>query len=732
MDSQKKSKLLKVLCIVLAVLVVIMGTVGGISYAIKGEKVDCAAEVEAYNEAIPAVNVLYTGMSTEVNIQSDLDSLDKMLAALITGLDIESLLYSDEVASLITKYSAILLEKDLSSLKFKAMEKQFPEAYSYIKAQQESGAGWDSITLIPFGVTDGDKEAFLKACGAGAEHLGDALLKIILYEPSSYYKALVPSIEATHTGTMPSITGFVLETGLSGSNRIEFLLGRILEIIEPIKASPLTYLCDIVPDFIINYNKACELLNSNVKITEKAKLSLPTIDSIVSGIVKALGMTAPAVDYDYLASLGTASVGESGGNDGERTVINGNREAVFQYLADYITGLFTYENNYPVVEDILLSKIKNITSADIQNLIYGESVNSILANLLTILARNADTPKDVEAESQSYNSQTKDFSSLFNQIITEETVSSLIDTIDSTLVTELTKIDINSAVFTDKIATVVAKVTAELCGKEFTSISFAALKKSFPEAYNYVSAEQAAGKSWDDIDTIPFGITAGDREMFIKACGAGSEHFGDALALCIMVSPTSYDDGLVPLLEAFHTGPMPVLKDFVASSGLDGAKRMEDITTKVLSVMEPLMESPLSYLCEILPDVVNSYNKMAEFMADDPASTYVGLHLPPINELIGSLVASFELTLPETSLSTFADMATAVTEASGDSCGYRMSLYGDREVVLVSLINYVVELIGVEGNFEKIINVIEGLTDLDLAFIVTIYDTLSKLAQSIK
>lgn len=727
MTAKKKSKFLKVLCIVLAVLTVVTGTVSGVSRVITGKKVDCEAEVQAYNSSAPDKNALYTGLSTKETVKSDLDTLDSMLAAIIQGYDIDSVLYSDEVATAVTKYSAILLGKDFSSLKFKAVRKNYPNAYSRINDMQLSGASWEDVTVIPFGITDGDKEAFIKACSAGAEHLGDSLLKVILYEPSSYYQALVPAIEATHKGTMPSITGFVFETGLSGSKRIEFLLGRILEIIEPIKTSPLTYLCDIVPDFIINYNKACELINSNEKITDKLKMTLPTIESIVNGIIKALGMTAPAVDYNYLASLGTASVGESGGNKGERTVINGDREAVFQYLADYITGLFTYENNYPVVEDILLSKIKNITSQDIQNLIYGTSMNNILANLLNILAKNADSLKNIEAETEGYNSKERDFSSLFNEIITEDTVSSLIDTADGTLVTELSKLDINSHIFTDKVATVVAKFTAELCGKGFTDISFSALKKSFPEAYNYVAAEQAAGKTWKEIDTIPFGITDGNEEMFIKACGAGSEHFGDALALCIMVSPTSYDDGLVPILEALHTGPMPVLKDFVALSGLDGAKRMEDITKKVLSIMEPLMAAPLSYLCEILPDVVNSYNKMAEFMADDPASTYVGLKLSPINELIGSLMASFELTIPETDLSTFADMATAVTESSGDSCGKRMSLYGDREVVFVSLVNYIIELVGVEGNFEKIINVIEEITELDLTFIVTIYNTVTKL-----
>ncbi len=729
MNSENKSAFIKTLCIILSVVIVVISVAAGISPVIKGEITDCNAEIQGYNSSVPDESLIYQGLSTKESVKADLDDLDSFLAALIQGYDIEALLYSDETATLITKYSAIFLGEEFSDMKFRQIRKSFPDAYSRLADMQLSGASWEHIDVIPFGITKGDKEAFIKACGAGAEHLGNSLLDIIISEPSAYYQALVPVIESTHNGIMPSFSAFVLETGLSGSKRIEFLIDRILGIIEPIKKSPLTYLCDILPDFIINYNKACELLNSNEAITEKIKLTLPTIDSIVSGCINLLGMTAPPVDYDYLASSGTANVGESGGNDRSRTVINGDREAIFQYLANYITSLFTYENNYPVIEDIFLSKIKNITSEEIRSIIYGTSVNNILSDLLNILARNADSHKDMEAEIKAYNSQSKDYSYLFSTVVTKETASSFLGAIDDMLVAELESADIKSFIYTDKIATIVAKYTALLCGAELSTISFNALKKTFPEAYNYISDKQANGKTWDDIDTIPFGITNGDEEMFVKACGAGAEHFGDVLAICVMVSPTSYDDALVPLLESFHTGAMPVLKDFVAMTGLDGAKRTEMIVEKVLSLMEPLMTSPIAYLCDILPDVINSYSKMSEFLADDPAKTYVGLNFPSLDELLNSLASSFGLTLPETEITEFIYMAKATNDVSGDACGRRMTLHGDREVVFLSLVNYITEFVGKEDNFEKIINVVEDLTDMDLSFIVTAYKRISILSK---
>ena len=729
--SKTQKVIIAVISVILSV-AIIFGSVTAVFFHVtSGERVDCAAEVETLKTSAPDTSSLYTGMSTKDGLKADLDELDKLLASLIGSLNIDTMLYTDEIATMVAKYTAILTEKEFASIKFKALKKQFPDAYAYVKEQKEADATWDTIGTIPFGITAGDKEAFIKACGAGAEHLGNSLLKVILYAPNSYYDALVPALESTHTDTMPSLIGFVKATGLSGSKRISFLAEKILAIIEPTKAAPLTYLLDILPDFLVSYGKSTELLNSNKKITEKVKLQLPTVDSIVSGLVKALGMTAPALDFNYLATLSTATVGESGGNKGERVVLNGDREALFLHIAKYIVGLFTYENNYAVVEDIVLSKVKNISSAELQSLIYSQSVNDLLACLLDILAKNADTPKDVEAEVQAYNAQEKDFSSLFGQILTEENLASALDSLESTLAPEIQKIDFNSLIFTDKVATVVSKFTAELCGMEFAEINFAALKKSFPDAYNYVAAEQAAGKTWADIDTIPFGITVGDKDMFIKACGAGGEHFGDALALCIMVSPTSYDDGLIPLLEAFHTGEMPDLKEFVASSGLDGAKRMEDLATKILSIIEPLKAAPLSYLCEILPDIVMSYNKMAEFINADANIAGVGLHMKSLDELLGGLVSSLNITLLEYDLLNFAQCATAKVENSGDNCSKRMALYGDREVVFMTLVNYVVDIAGVEGNIESIINLLSDVTGIDLSFLITIINTVEELFASL-
>ena len=495
---------------------------------------------------------------------------------------------------------------------------------------------------------------------------------------------------------------------------------RILAIIEPVKSSPLTFLCSILPDFLINYNKACDFMNAHPKIAEKAKLTMPSVDSIIQQLISALGMTAPPVDYDYLSRMGVASIGESGGNVGERVYIEGDREIIFAYLANYITGLFTYGNNFAVVEKLLTKDIKSpeIQNSPFASILASPAANSMVAALMDIIAKlKPRQAVDVNAQVEAYNAEPKDFSSFFAWPATEENVTSVLNTVEAKLVEALASADLEGMLFTDEFATTISKLTADLCGKQLTDLSFAALRKSFPDAYNYIAALQAEGKTWADVETIPFGITAGDRDMFIRACGAGAEHFGDALALCILVDPHSYDEALVPLLESFHTGPMPTLEQFVAGQGLDGAKRMEEIVTKVLTIMEPIKANPVTYLCDILPDLISSYNKAAAVMG---ANAIQPLHLPDINGLLKDIIGGLGITLPDHDFTSFEEMGVASVAESGVPGGQRMEIKGDREVVFMGLAKYIVDVVTYEGNMSIVLNLLANVLGLDGSIISSI------------
>lgn len=733
-NLMNNNKVLKTISIVLVVAIVITSVFGVAVNVIGGEKVNCAQEVEAYNGSKPDFSSYFVSMSEE-ELTKRLDKSEAALISIISMVNIEEMLYTDEVATLIARFTAELIGKELADVKFKAMKKSFPTAYDFVKAQKEAGKTWADLGVIPFGIEKGDKEAFIKACGAGAEAFGNNLLKVILNAPSSYNDALVPALEALHTGPMPTFAEFVSSTGLSGSKRMELLVGKILSIVEPLKAAPLTYLCEIAPDFFKNYTKAAEFLNGKKGVEKRAHLVMPTIDGLLNEVLAGAGLKVPALDIAKASQMGTAVVDASGGNRGERVRINGDREVVFCFMADYILGTLVYENNFDFVDKLLTKDFKNEA---LQQGLAGEIINSdlfrvFLADFVDILSKiQGRTVPDVQAEVDAYNAQDKDFSSVFAWPATENTVSALISTLDGIIVGSLSDFSEEGMIFTDAFATTVTKLTAKMCSKEVSDLVFAALKKSFPGAYAFMMEAQSAGKTWADIDLIPFGITPGDRATFVKACAAGSEHFGDALAMCLLACPTSYEEALVPIFEALHTGPMPNIKDFILYSGLDSAKRMEFVVEKILEIMDPLLAAPITYLCEFLPDFVASYNKAAAVAQREPAIIEkAGMKLLPINELLSMILSDFGIVMPEFDFSVVEKFGHARLAASGDIGGQRMEIIGDREAVLVSVAGLIIAIAQQEGNLAAVGNLLKSTLGMETEAVETAMSTAGTVVSTI-
>lgn len=744
MDSLKNilsnGKALKVISIVLVVAIVLTSILGASVNIIGGEKVKCEKEVEAYNSISRDYSSYFVSMSEE-ELTKRLDKLDAALVSIIALLDVEQLLYNDKVATLVSRFTSELIGKELADIKFKDMKKSHRAAYDYVVAQKEAGKTWADIGVIPFGIEDGDKDAFIKACAVGAEGFGDNLLKVILNAPSSYNDALVPALEALHTGPMPTFSKFVSSTGLSGSQRMEVLVGKVLSIIDPIKEGPLTYLCEIAPDFFKNYTKAAEFLNGKEGVAKRAGLEMPTIDGLLNEVLGGVGLTVPALDVNTVSQMGTAVVDASGGNGGERVRINGDREVVFCFMADYILDTLVYENNFDFVDKLLTQDFKDEA---LQQGVAGEVINGdlfrvFLADFVDVLSKiQGRTAPDVQAEVDAYNAEDKDFSEIFAWPATENTVSATIKALDAIIVGSLSDFSVEGAIFTDSFATTVAKLTAKMCSKEVSDLVFAALKKDFPGAYSYMMEAKSAGKTWADIGVIPFGITPGDKATFIKACAAGSEHFGDALAMCLLACPTSYEEALVPIFEALHTGPMPPIKDFILDSGLDAAKRMEFVVEQILKIMDPLLAAPLTYLCEFLPDFVASYNKAAATAERDPdIINKAGMQLLPINELLSTMLSDFGIVLPEFDFSTIEKFGTARLAASGDIGGQRCEIIGDREAVFVSVAGLILAIAKQEGNLAAVADMLSGTlgmaseeVDSTMSAVDTVVDTIGGVVGS--
>lgn len=733
-NFMNNNKVLKIISIVLVVAIVITSVFGVAVNVINGEKIKCDQEVEAYNSSKPDFSSFFVSMS-EDELTKRLDKIDAELISIIAMVDIDSMLYTDAVASLVTRFTAELIGKELADVKFKAVKKNYPAAYEFIEAQKEAGKTWADLGVIPFGIEAGNKDAFIKACAAGAEAFGNNLLKVILNAPSSYNDALVPALEALHTGPMPTFSQFVSSTGLSGSKRMEVLIEKILSIVEPLKAAPLTYLCEIAPDFFKNYTKAAEFLNGKKGVEKRAHLVMPTIDGLLNEVLGSVGVKVPPLDVAYASQMGTAVVDASGANRGERVRINGDREVVFCYMADYILDTLVYENNFDFVDKLMTKEFKNEA---LQQGIAGEIMNSdlfrvFLADFIDLLSKiQGRTVPDVQAEVDAYNAQDKDFSGVFAWPATENAVSTTISLLDGIIVGSLSDFSIEGIIFSDSFATMITKLTAKMCSKEISDLVFAALKKSFPAAYAYMMEAQSAGKTWADIDVIPFGITPGDRATFVKACSAGAEHFGDALAMCLIACPTSYEEALVPIFESLHTGPMPAIKDFILYSGLDSAKRMEFVVEKVLEIMDPLMAKPITYLCEFLPDFVSSYNKAASTAERDPdIINKAGMKLLPINELFSMILSDFGLVMPEFDFSVVEKFGTARVASSGDIGGQRFEIIGDKEAVFMSVAGLILAIAKQEGNLSAVANILTGTLGMESEAAETAMSTVDSVVNTI-
>ncbi len=710
--KKKKSRI--IIAVILSVIITFSALTGVIGAITKGEITDCKSEADKYNSSRGDASYLYRG-ATKNELNVEITRLNGLVAQALTQADIESVLYSDEGVSMIGKLLGEASGKEFGEVSFKALKKNYPDAFARLNDMQLSSASWEHIDVIPFGITAGDKEAFVKACGAFGKFLGDEMLSMALKAPTAYDDALVPLLESLHTGTMPSLMGFVMQTGLDSSKRVEFLIDKVLTVIEPLKEAPIDYLCTMLPDFLVNFKKASEFINSS-----DIGLTLPDPQTIVSALWSLLGMTNKPIDLDFIASLGTAEVAQSGVNKGQRVEITGDRDDVFMYISDYFDQHVTYENNYAALEDFLTQKLKELDrNSQAGQFLYGDLTNRMLALYVKIVAMNKVKTDNTPAEElvSEHNANINDGAEIFESFMSRENTAKIISTLDSTLAGFMTENKIENMIFTDTVATFFVKLVSEFCGVDFGVIPFSAMSYSHPDAYSYVKALQSEGKTWADVGVIPFGITAGDKDAFTKACGAGAEYFGDILALNMVVAPTIYDEGLVPLAEAFHIGAFSDTEEFLIMHGADSAKRVEIIIDFVLGILEPLKKAPVSYICSILPDIIYGYGVLADCTKANPATLLTGLEIPPLNEFLSKLFAQAGIAFPDFDFNKVIALSEASVAESGDRTGKRMRLDGDKEAVFACLATYVMSVINHENNVEAISTVASNLFGINAAIV---------------
>ena len=172
----KKAK--KLLSVFLAALMV-MTTLGGVMTASAATNEAATAAAAAFNEKAAATDhsAVYENMSAKSAKQTK-DALNGLLAPILKAVKVQEKLYTDATVTAIFK----LLNQDVMAINAGTaasnISADYPEAKAYMSTVKSDGKTWidfDASKMV-WGVTPGDREAFVKAVNGSSGNLNTCLL----------------------------------------------------------------------------------------------------------------------------------------------------------------------------------------------------------------------------------------------------------------------------------------------------------------------------------------------------------------------------------------------------------------------------------------------------------------------------------------------------------------------------------------------------------------------------
>lgn len=334
----KKAK--KLLSVFLAALMV-MTTLGGVMMASAATNEAATAAAAAFNEKAAATDhsAVYENMSAKSAKQTK-DALNGLLGPILKAVKVPEKLYTDATVTAIFK----LLNQDVMAINpgtaTSNISDDYPEAKAYMSTIQSDGTTWvdfDASKMV-WGVTPGDREAFVKAVNGGNGNINSTLGVVLLMMDmdGSLYGALASFLEAFHVGTMPAGAMDLYANGTLG-----YVADILTRAIDALVADPFGYIGDVLPDLAYTYSEVAVKLQSLLDMLGGFGLSLDfdlpaDFSEVVSMVGSLIGFELPAFDVEYLATMGTAAAVESGSAGGYRMAINGDQTMVFAALMQYV------------------------------------------------------------------------------------------------------------------------------------------------------------------------------------------------------------------------------------------------------------------------------------------------------------------------------------------------------------------------------------------------------------
>ncbi len=264
------------------------------------------------------------------------------------------------------------------------------------------------------------------------------------------------------------------------------------------------------------------------------------------------------------------------------------------------------------------------------------------------------------------------------------------DTLNGLLGPILTAINVPEKIYTDATVTAVWKLlNVDLLGTNISTVA-SNISDDYPEAKAYVSSLS----SWDELDTskVVWGITPGDREAFCQAVNESSGNVTNVLNLVVLLGPTMAPgvlEAITNFFESLHIGTVPMLAMNT---------ELYTVADALTRAIDALVANPITYLCDVLPDVANAYGELVVKL--EPVLGLVGdLEIPAdFSALVQTIGGAIGFEFPEFDVDYLITMGEAAVVESGATGGYRMAINGNQGMVFAALMNYVGETLKTPAN----------------------------------
>ena len=375
----KKSKKLLALFMAVMMLITCFGAIS--ASAMTNEEAETA--VAEFNANIPDHSDVYASMSAK-QWNSTMTALDKTLSAVLEKQNLKATLYSDATINMLLPMLAGLIPSDTimigANMTPAKLSKYLSDNGKYTKVAAYLGtiSNWDEFDAAQavWGVTAGNREEFVTALSwALSTNIGGVISLAVGVAKDAYNRVLVPILESLHQGAMPDTKTFQANAKVDGKFKNELYMAQIINYIcdalDDLLATPVAYACEILPDLTYSFGQAMAYLKNASGILGMVvggiKDSLPNgLSDVIPMVTDGLGLklTMPEIDENYLITMGTAVVAESGraatdkGNTASyRVKIEGNNTMVFAAVAQYVGEVLQNPDNHVEIGRFVVSKI---------------------------------------------------------------------------------------------------------------------------------------------------------------------------------------------------------------------------------------------------------------------------------------------------------------------------------------------------------------------------------------